>query len=226
MISPERMETLQGSWVRLLVRFDVSPAEAYPLFDRLVAAYSESHRHYHTIEHLTDMFRVIVKLSDQLRDPAPVYLAAWYHDAIYLPLSRENEVQSAIWARTELEAIGIPQETIAEVQRLIRCTDHREGHSIDESAAVLLDADLAILGAEQKRYQRYSAAIRREYEVVSDLDYRQGRSTVLQKFLESTRIYRTERMFAVGEGMARENLRREWEVLQGSPYDPHNRSGR
>ena len=42
----------------------MSPADAYPVFDRLVSAYSEPHRFYHTLEHLSEMFKVAGKLSD------------------------------------------------------------------------------------------------------------------------------------------------------------------
>ena len=72
---------------------------------------------------------------------------------------------------------------------------------------VLLDADLAILGASEDRYARYARDIRAEYAWVPDADYRAGRSRVLQHFLALPRIYFTDVMFEEGEQRARANLR-------------------
>jgi predicted metal-dependent HD superfamily phosphohydrolase len=46
---------------------------------------------------------------------------------------------------------------------MIRATAHTAAGDVDADAAVLLDADLAILSADEKRYARYAADIRREY---------------------------------------------------------------
>jgi predicted metal-dependent HD superfamily phosphohydrolase len=80
---------------------------------------------------------------------------------------------------------------------------------------VLLDADLAILGASEDRYARYARDIRAEYAWVSDADYRAGRARVLQHFLTLPRIYFTDVMFEEGEERARVNLRMELAQLQG-----------
>jgi predicted metal-dependent HD superfamily phosphohydrolase len=74
---------------------------------------------------------------------------------------------------------------------------------------ILLDADLAILGAEVQRYLRYAEDIRHEYEWVDDAKYRAGRVKVLQAFLDRNRIYRTQRMFVEGEQAARNNMYKE-----------------
>ena len=54
---------------------------------------------------------------------------------------------------------------------------------------MLIDADLAILGASEPNYRNYSEQIRREYGWVPDADYRQGRHRVLASFLSRPRIY-------------------------------------
>ncbi|MGZ7283798.1 HD domain-containing protein, partial [Streptococcus pyogenes] len=54
---------------------------------------------------------------------------------------------------------------------------------------VLLDADLAILGASEERYKRYAADIRKEYAWVPEADYRKGRAAVLERFLAAPRLY-------------------------------------
>jgi predicted metal-dependent HD superfamily phosphohydrolase len=74
---------------------------------------------------------------------------------------------------------------------------------------VLLDADLAILGATEERYRQYAADIRREYAWVPDAEYRAGRASVLEVFLARPRIYWHELTFEEGEARARANLRAE-----------------
>ncbi|HJZ93923.1 MAG TPA: hypothetical protein VKE40_23820 [Gemmataceae bacterium] len=214
MISPERLAAMQAGWVRLLARFSVAPADAYPVFDWLVAAYSEPQRHYHTLEHLSEMFRVAARLADAAADPAAVELAIWFHDTIYDPRAKDNEERSAALSVEVLRPLRVPEETIQHVAAMIRATAHSATADVDADTAVLLDADLAILGAAEPRYARYAADIGREYAWVEESAYRAGRAKVLEAFLARPRIYRTERMHAVAEEPARRNLRAELEQLE------------
>jgi predicted metal-dependent HD superfamily phosphohydrolase len=188
--------------VPLLARFSVAPADAHPIFHRLVAAYSEPHRFYHTLEHLDEMLQVAGKPAD----PAAVELAIWFHDAVYDPKSKDNEDRSAVLAVEWLRPLQIPEETLQHVAAMIRATAHTGADEVDADTAVLLDADLASLSAEERRYARYAADIRREYAWVDDSAYRAGRAKALDSFLSRPRIYRTERMRAVAEESARRNL--------------------
>jgi len=205
MISPERLSAMQGQWVRLLGGFGVPVADAYAPFDRLVAAYSEPHRHYHTLEHLGEMFRVVGRLP--VADLPAAQLAVWYHDAVCDPKATDNEERSADWAESDLKAWGVPRW--AAVRALILATKHTATEPSTPDAAAFLDADLAILGAAEVRYQRYAADIRREYEWVPDEAYRAGRRAVLEGFLNRERIYRTAVMSEEGEESARRNLTAE-----------------
>jgi len=74
---------------------------------------------------------------------------------------------------------------------------------------ILLDADLAILGSAEVRYQRYSADIRKEYEWATEEQYRMGRRDILQSFLSRERIYHTSVMYEEGEASARANIESE-----------------
>src|SRR5262245_19242521 len=98
MVSPERLESMQKEWVRLLAPLGASAAAAYAPFDALVAAYSEPARHYHNLEHLGEMFRVASRLATHADDATAVQLAIWFHDAIYDPRGKDNEARSAAFA--------------------------------------------------------------------------------------------------------------------------------
>lgn len=215
MISPERLDILQTQWVRWLDGLGIAPMAAYPPFDRLVAAYSEPHRHYHNLEHIAEVLKVAGRLAKYAPHPVAVQFAAWYHDAIYDPTRDDNEARSAELAREELTRMGLEARSIATTERLIRATDHR-GTPVDADADVLLDADLAILGAGETRYRSYAEAIRREYAHVPDADYRSGRAAVLERFLARPRIYRTEAMVLEAEAAARANLAAEIAALRAT----------
>jgi len=213
MVTPERLDGLQRGFARLLESYGVAAADAYPLFDRLAAAHAEPHRHYHTLEHVGEVLRVAGRLA--ATSPGTVALAAWFHDALYDPTHRDNEERSAELAVTELTALGLDAGTVEAVARLVRATAHLgDGEPpTDPDARVLLDADLAILGASPVRYERYARDIRREYAHVSDGDYARGRVAVLERFLARPWLYFDARMVLEGDGPARANLAAERDRL-------------
>ncbi|MDB5310990.1 MAG: hypothetical protein JWO38_5192 [Gemmataceae bacterium] len=215
MFSPERLEPMQQSWVRLLERYKVAPADAYPVFDLLVAAYSAPDRFYHTLEHLGEMFRVAARLTTITDDPSVVQLAIWFHDAVYDARAKDNEIRSAELATTLLGPIGVPRSEIDRVGQLVKATAHLADARPpgERELAILLDADLAILGAAEDRYRRYAADIRKEYSWVPDDEYKLGRSRVLEHLLARPRIYWYELMYQEGEERARANMHAELQEL-------------
>jgi predicted metal-dependent HD superfamily phosphohydrolase len=140
-------------------------------------------------------------------------LAAWFHDAVYDTRRADNEERSAAFARKALSAVGAPGPVVDEVVRLVLLTRMHQAGPDDPEGQVLLDADLAVLAAEEDVYDRYAAAIRREYAGVADEDYRDGRRRVLEGLLRRPRIYATEMMFTCSEAAARRNLGREGRLL-------------
>lgn len=218
MISPERHAALQQSWAKLLERYRVPAADAYPVFDVLAAAYSAPDRHYHNLEHLAEVFRVAARLTSITDDPRAVQLAIWFHDAVYDPRAADNEARSADLAATLLGPLGVPRSELERVARLIHATAHRPDDRPpgDRETMILLDADLAILGAAPERYARYAAAIRQEYAWVPDADYRAGRAAVLDRFLARPRVFWTDLAFQEGEAPARANMLAERDKLVGA----------
>src|SRR5262245_14572325 len=209
MVSPERLESMQQGWARVLEKYRVAPRDAYPAFDVLVAAYSAPERHYHNLEHLAEMFRVVERLSAQVEDPDALHLAVWFHDAVYDSRAKDNERRSGELAVDLLGPIGVPASTIERIVGMIWSTAHTTDSAapILRDTQILLDADLAILGASEERYARYARDIRQEYAWVPDADYRVGRAAVLERFLALPRIYHAQVLFEEGETRARANMR-------------------
>ena len=215
MVSPERLESMQKGWVRVLEKYGVAPLDVYPAFDVLVAAYSAPERHYHDLEHLAEMFKVVERLSAHVENPNVLHLAIWFHDAVYDSRASDNERRSAELAVDLLGPLGVPSSSIERIAQLIWATAHTDGTlPAMKDAQVLLDADLAILGASEERYARYARDIRAEYAWVPEADYCAGRIAVLERFLARPRIYHTQPMFEEGDTRARTNMRAEIATLQ------------
>ena len=213
-VSPEKLDRLQAQWWNTLRVTGVEAEAAYATFDDLVLRYDEPHRHYHKLEHIAEMLRIVPRIAPAGTDLFAIQLAVWFHDVIYDPRSKTNEIDSGEYARTVLANLGLPSQAIID---LIRSTDHRVALAPDSpiESQILHDADLAILGASLDRYDRYAADIRKEYTYVPDDQYRDGRRRVLRHFLERTpTIYATKRMREDGEAAARQNLARELSALE------------
>ncbi|HLV75083.1 MAG TPA: hypothetical protein VKY91_20080, partial [Vulgatibacteraceae bacterium] len=61
-----------------------------PYADNLLARWREPQRRYHTVAHLTAVLDRVDELAEYAGDPDVVRLAAWFHDAVYLPDRSEN----------------------------------------------------------------------------------------------------------------------------------------
>jgi predicted metal-dependent HD superfamily phosphohydrolase len=190
--------------------------------DDLLIRYAEPHRRYHTAAHI---MWVVRHLHDMAPTPsAELLAAALYHDAIYDPKAAENEARSAVIAATDLARIGWPIERCATVQAMIVATAGHVGGHADGSAlidqpnsaetAMLLDADLAILGAEPGAYQAYVTGVRAEYAHVDDDTWRTGRAQVLRHFIDRRRLFTTEYMYTAREHRARANIDAELAALK------------
>lgn len=74
-------------------------------------------------------------------------------------------------------------------------------------AQLLVDIDLAILGASKSRYDQYEKQVRFEYQWVDEVLYRHKRAQLLEQFLSRPTLYLTEAFQARFEDIARANLK-------------------
>jgi predicted metal-dependent HD superfamily phosphohydrolase len=172
--------------------------------DALLAAYREPQRSYHTLQHLRECVERFAACRDLAARPAEVEIALWFHDAVDDVRRHDNERRSADWARAALA--GAAADVIARVDALVMATRHARATAGSADEELLVDIDLAILGADGARFAEYEAQIRREYAHVADAEFRARRSAVLAAFLARDPIYRTARLRAELEARARANL--------------------
>lgn len=194
--------------------------------DALLARLAEPHRQYHSAVHVMWTCRHVSALAraGELGELSaaflpPVMLAALYHDAVYRagrsdlgssPLSDEH-LSAELAKETALELGWTP--TAAElVERLVISTlDHSP---TDAAEAVLVDADLAVLGGTPAEYAAYLTGVRSEYAHVDDDSWRTGRASVLRHFLDAPAVFHTGTMRAEREARARANLTAELSGLE------------
>jgi len=172
-------------------------------------AYSGKGRHYHTLDHLETMFQWADQVSDQLDDREVIDWAIFYHDIIYNVFRKDNEEQSAAFAKKVLADLGVAPDRVERCVRHIQATQLHQW-SGDPDCNYLLDMDLGILGSERERYEWYTQQIRKEYRIFPDLLYKPGRKKVLEHFLGLDSIYKTEYFRTLLEEQARNNLK--WEL--------------
>ncbi len=195
------MRTSLDHWLPLAERTGIV-GDAVGWHDRLVRAYGEPQRAYHSLQHLEECLGVLDEAKGLMQQPDLIEMALWFHDAVYDPKSVENEVISAQMA---VEALG-DGETAREVARLILLTkSHQPGVGPDD--AWIIDIDLAIFAQSPERVLEYEQQIRAEYAWVAEAVYREKRAEVLRGFLAREPIYRTPWARERFETRAKENLR-------------------
>ncbi|RYD49126.1 MAG: hypothetical protein EOP83_25545 [Verrucomicrobiaceae bacterium] len=185
--------------------------EASDAFERVVQRYEDTGQAYHNLDHVAAVLLWVGRLGKlNPRDLATSALAVFYHDAVYDTRAKDNEERSAEFARQELGRLGVPEDGLVEIVRLILLTKTHRVEEGDLAGAVVVDADLAILQAPPEEYDRYAAAIREEYAWVPEEEYRAGRTKVLKRLM-SRRLFHSP---LLDEEAGRANMRREIERLR------------
>ena len=173
------------------------PAE---IRDDLLARWAEPHRVYHDVRHLVACLSALDALG---ANGASVRLAAWFHDAVYDGVPGQDEEASAQLAEDTLYGV-LPGRDVREVARLVRMTaEHRPA---DDTAALLSDADLSVLGQIPGRYHVYARDVRLDYAHLDDEIWRSGRRAVVQALLAADPLFHTPQGSALWAEAARRNL--------------------
>ena len=206
------------TWWSLDVRAIAPQAHDYAVRSAgtdLLTRWTEPARRYHTTRHLVEMFWALEELEDageiDDRQGAVARLAAWFHDAIYDPgaSAGSNEAGSAALARHSLQHVGLGDDDIDAVDRLIRLTVSHDAHDAQPLETAFHDADLWILSAPEERFDGYCDQVREEYAAVPDAAYGLGRAAILEPLLRRDTIYRSSFALMAWEAPARINVGRE-----------------
>ncbi|UXY14882.1 hypothetical protein N8I74_16415 [Chitiniphilus purpureus] len=183
---------------------------------QLLAAYQAPQRQYHTLQHLSECLALLSRHAALAEQPAEVEMALWFHDAVYAATAGDNEACSSAWVASSLGLAGAAPARIERISRLVLATRHTllpQGRD----AQLLVDIDLAILGAPPARFEQYEAQVRAEYGWVPGSLFRRGRRAILAHFLARDPLYHTPHLQAAFAAQARKNLIHALQRLAAGP---------
>lgn len=181
----------------------------------LEAAYAVPPRAYHHFGHVQAVLGhwAEVAAGPGWRQPRETYLAVLYHDAVYAPGRRDNEARSAALACEHiarwLPEVGLDAGRVAALIGLTARHGQLAPQDVDAEAALFLDCDMAILGAEPAAFDAYDRAIAAEYRGhVPGWLFRLHRRRFLKGLLARERIFLSGFFHERLDAQARANLRR------------------
>jgi predicted metal-dependent HD superfamily phosphohydrolase len=183
------------------------------LYAELLARYSAPERHYHTLQHLDECFARFGESRQLAKQPHEIELALWFHDAVYDVRGHDNEERSAAWAEDVALRAALSVDVAKRVRDLIIATKHDAMPESNDST-LLVDIDLAILGAPAERFDEYERQVRQEYAWVPEALFRGKRREILEAFLARPRIFSTDYFHSKYEAQARANLERSIAALR------------
>jgi predicted metal-dependent HD superfamily phosphohydrolase len=199
------------AWSRCWIELGAAVVPA-PVHAELLARYSEPHRAYHTLQHLQECLSLRQELTTPCDSPAEIDIALWFHDAIYEPARNDNEARSAEWLGAVAAQAGLAEDIRDRLHALVMVTRHSAMPATPDEA-VLVDIDLAILGAQPERFAEYETQVRQEYRWVPEWLYRRKRREILAGFLDRETIYSTPECWQRFEDRARRNLTQSMAAL-------------
>lgn len=208
-LSKDEEMQLQVRWMTLCETLHIPKPAAESIHHQIYYEYRGSHRAYHNLSHIQSLLALLDLYHPKIKEPLEVELAIWFHDFTYEPKRKDNEVQSARWAK-ELLRPYLPVAMLERVEALILSTEGHQPRLQDSDCLYFLDFDLAILSTPPQVYKQYSEAIAEEYKTWhSFFTYRTGRKAVMTRFLERKRLYFTDDFFNNYEPLARTNIENE-----------------
>jgi len=199
---------MQATFTNLAARYCSNKRLIDQVWAEIEKSYSNPKRFYHTLTHLQQFYNELDGAREYIQNLDALLFSLFFHDLVYNPLRRDNEERSIIIAENRLATLDVPQELISKCSSLIMATKSHE-RSGDEDTNIFTDADLSILGQPPAIYDAYTAGIRQEYILYSDMLYKPGRKAVVQHFLSLDQIFKTAFFSGKYEQQARENLQRE-----------------
>lgn len=182
------------------------------MLEALRGHYGRPPRAYHHFGHVLEVLERFgeVAAGPGWAAPAEAYLAVLYHDAIYVPGRKDNEAESARLAVAHigrwLSAVAIDRAQVARLIELTALHGSVRPGTVSADEALLLDSDMAILGAPPERYAQYEAEIAQEYADMDERAYATGRAAFLNRLLGPEPIFLSEYFRQRLEAQARENL--------------------
>lgn len=195
----------RSRWMELVEFLGADRTIAKRWFDRLDQSYRESHRRYHTFQHLEECLEELDEIEGDEERLALMEVALWFHDVVCEPGSRNNAVASAVLAKEFLLECQASESVVEFVRDMILATQDHQAKD-DPDAAIVIALDLNIFARSPQRYAAYEKLVCEENAATPTAEYAAARIAWLQGFLDRPAIYESETMRDIYEEQARFNL--------------------
>jgi predicted metal-dependent HD superfamily phosphohydrolase len=209
-----------------LENFQSRYRQIYSLCQFVEQAMGDPARHYHDLRHIEEAlelgrFSYYNQVPTSRSHDNPGYRALlWailFHDVVYVPGRKDNEVLSAEEALQRLKETNLKSELV-QIKELIEWTrTHDRKTAKTPLLRAMFDADMGIFGVGPTRYDEYARSVRVEWVgsgAVTEEQYRVGRRQFLEKVLKEAEggsfFFALDPFFSK---MAFLNIRREIESL-------------
>lgn len=216
---------LRPRWRELCERLGVAAEQQEKWWAMIEGRYIEPHRHYHTLEHLSELLEHLDAHRSAITDVDAVSLAIFFHDIVYEPKagSPKNEQDSAILfdffgqeALPPGSPLGLTKGAlIAKVRTwILQTASHKVSDEDEQDCKLFMDFDMAILGTPWERYDKYSQQVRSEYCHVPEAVFCKARSAFLASCaLDAAPVFASAAFRRSHEMQAKENMAREASLL-------------
>ena len=205
-------ESFQALWQRCLPE-GVIDNLSIDIYHRLIQAYKEPQRVYHTLKHIDGCFVMFEKVKHLVNNPEALALAIWFHDAIYELNAGNNEQRSADWFMTETDGLfdeKLRQLVYAHIMATLHCSKEIQNHD----RQLMVDIDLSSFGMPWPEFLRDSANVRRERTDISDAEFYAKQCGFQKELLERPRFFQSDYFFEHYEKQARRNLTDYFKLLR------------
>ncbi len=178
-------------------------------FALLAGKYGESHRRYHVLDHIDFCLFIFDQFKGLAKNPDALEVAICYHDYfsdIGVP-GRQNEERSALKIVELMRFWGCFEHDIYDTMSAVLATAHDHTPQTPDNR-LMVDVDLAGLGAPWPMFLINSQNVREECAEVPEEKFREGNDKFLRRLLERTPLYYTPVIEALFGAQAKANLTR------------------
>ncbi len=207
-------ERFTALWVRSLNAGTADDAD--DVFSKVLAYYSESHRRYHTPQHIDHCLRQFDLALDHVEEQDTVEMTIWFHDIIYDIPPTENELKSARLFRS-MTKDRIDPTLCQNVCNMILITTHKVTPTRNDEK-LLVDVDLSSFALPWEQFKKDSENVRHEFFNKSDQDFYSGHMKFMQSLLDRPSFFSSDFFREKYEANARENVQRLMEELHCAGY--------
>lgn len=147
----------------------------------LLAMWNESHRAYHTLNHLNDLISQINENKSNYTDKEyeKLIITALFHDCVYDPMKSDNEEKSAEFF--ESCCIDKNDSDIQEIKQMI--IDTKNHQSATPLSRYFIRYDMSIVERDFDKLLEWEKGIYEEYKSYGD-SYKEGRLKFLESLLD------------------------------------------